>query len=64
MKRCEKHKRYNCTDPVCSKDNAGEVGVDLQGDLTVGLGGGLVVDTTDGSIGMKVGGVTIDFDGQ
>ena len=45
-------------------DNAGEVSIDTQGDVNVGIGSGLTVDATDGSIGIKVGGITIDLDGE
>lgn len=65
MKNCTKHNRFNCYDYQCQKDNAGEIGVNTNGDLTVGLGNGLTMDLTDGSLGMRIApGVSIDFDGQ
>jgi hypothetical protein len=47
-----------------SSDNAGQLGIDNQGDLTIGLGGGLGIDTSDGSITFGSGGFSIDSDGQ
>lgn len=47
-----------------SSDNAGQLGIDNQGDLTVGLGGGLGVDTSDGSLTFGSGGFSIDSDGE
>lgn len=47
-----------------SDDNAGQLGIDNQGDLTIGLGGGLGIDTSDGSITFGSGGFSIDSDGQ
>lgn len=46
------------------EDNNGEIGFDLQGDPTLGIGNNMTIDLTDGSIGMKVGGINIDFDGK
>lgn len=46
-------------------DNAGDLGVDFDGDLTVGLGNGLGIDTSDGSLEIEVfPGVYIDTDGD
>lgn len=61
---CKAHNRFNCWDSECQRDNSGRIGIDTQGDLTMGLGGGLAIDLSDGSLGMNVGGVTIDFDGK
>lgn len=42
-------------------DNAGEIGIDLDGDLAIGIGGGLTIDS-DGDIGLKIApGISIDF---
>ena len=62
---CKKHNRYNCYSYECQNNNAGRIGMDLDGDLTIGLGGGLTMDMSDGSIGMQIApGVSIDFDGN
>lgn len=45
-------------------DNAGQVGIDNQGDLTIGIGGGLGIDTSDGSLTYGSGGFSIDTDGE
>lgn len=43
------------------KDNAGQVGIDLDGDLTIGLGGGLTIDS-DGDLGIQIApGISMDF---
>lgn len=65
MKRCKKHDRLSCWDSECKSDNAGEIGIDTDGDLNIGIGGGLTIDPTDGSLGMKIApGISIDFDGD
>lgn len=62
---CTKHGRYNCYSSECQNDNVGRIGMDLDGDLTMGLGGGLTMDMSDGSIGMQIApGISIDFDGD
>jgi hypothetical protein len=43
-------------------DNVGDVTLNTEGDISVGIGGGLSIDTSDGSLGVQVGGITIDFD--
>lgn len=51
MSRCTAHDRENCQDAICrQRDNLGQVGIDIQGDPTIGLGNGLGMDVTDGSI--------------
>lgn len=65
--KCKKHGRYSCWDYDCKReeDNRfGSVGIDTQGDLSMGIGGGMAIDLSDGSLGMKIGGMTIDFDGK
>lgn len=59
---CEKHDRPYCTDSVCKAEetNAGDVTINTEGNLSIGLGSGLAVDPTDGSIGFTIGGITID----
>lgn len=47
-----------------SSDNQGEIGIDLQGDVTLGIGNNLTIDLSDGSVGMNVGGINIDLDGK
>lgn len=42
-------------------DNAGQVSIGTDGDLNIGLGGGLAIDPTNGDLGINVGGITIDF---
>lgn len=74
---CKRHIRYNCMDITCRRlreetnhsssyrmndDNAGQIGINTDGELTVGLGGGLTMDT-DGDIGIQIApGFSIDFD--
>ena len=42
-------------------DNAGEFGIDLDGDFAVGIGGGLTIDS-DGDLGIKIApGLSIDI---
>lgn len=45
-------------------DNTGQVGIDNQGDLTIGIGGGLGIDTSDGSLTFGGGGFSVDTDGE
>jgi hypothetical protein len=59
--KCKEHDRYNCWDSKCSNDNAGQFGMDTSGHPTIGLGGGLALDLTDGDIDLKIGGITIDL---
>lgn len=69
---CKRHHRRNCS--ICrpdtssssssSDDNAGQVGIDNQGDLTMGIGGGFGIDTSDGSLTIGGGGFSIDTDGE
>lgn len=68
---CREHGRPYCSDYGCKREehgssdnNSGNVSVNTEGHLAVGLGGGLAMDLTDGSIGMQVGGITIDIDGN
>lgn len=68
--KCKRHDRYSCWDYQCkaaedvTTNNFGRIGVDLQGDLSMGIGGGMAMDLSDGSLGMKIGGITFDFDGK
>ena len=42
-------------------DNAGQIGIDTSGDLTIGIGGGLGIDTKDGDLTVEVvPGISID----
>jgi len=62
MGYCRRHNNYNCYD--CS-DNGPGIGIDTDGDLTVGIGGGLGIDATDGSLEIEVmPGVYLDTDGE
>lgn len=69
--RCTAHGRSYCWQPACKaeeirtdstrvKDNAGSLSVTSEGTLAIGLGGGLALDPSDGSIGFQVGGFTVD----
>ncbi len=59
---CTEHKQPYCADPGCKNDetNAGTVTPNTDGGLSMGIGSGLAIDLTDGSIGFQVGGLTID----
>lgn len=65
MARCSKHNRYACFSSECRRarrdrdygDNAGQIVPTTDG-IGIGLGGGMHIDPSDGSIGF--GG--IDFD--
>jgi hypothetical protein len=41
-------------------DNTGQVTVNTEGNMSLGVGNGLSVDASDGSVGFKVGPVTVD----
>jgi hypothetical protein len=42
-------------------NNAGQIGIDTDGDLTVGIGGGLTIDS-DGDLGIQIApGISIDL---
>lgn len=44
-------------------DNVGTLGVNTEGDLTVGLGNGLTLDVEDGSLGIEIlPGFSVDLD--
>lgn len=69
--KCTEHKRSYCGQPACKaeerrtdsirvKDNVGTLSVTSEGTVAIGLGGGLAIDPSDGSIGFQVGGFTID----
>ncbi len=59
---CAEHNQPYCVNPTCKNDetNSGAVTPNTNGGLSVGIGSGLAVDLTDGSIGLQVGGITID----
>jgi len=67
--RCTEHGRYACHVTKCreekdaygDRDNLGAVTPNTDGNISIGIGGGMAIDPTDGSLGMQVGGVTIDF---
>lgn len=67
MTYCKKHYRYNCKDSQCATENppgnTGQLAFDASGP-SIGIGSGLTVDPSDGSLGMSIGGVNIDFDGN
>jgi hypothetical protein len=45
-----------------SDDNIGQLGVNTEGDLTIGLGNGLTLDAEDGSLGLEVApGFSVDL---
>lgn len=69
--KCTEHTRPYCWRPGCKeeerrtdstrvKDNAGSLSLTTEGTVAIGLGGGLAIDPSDGSIGFQVGGFTID----
>lgn len=49
---------YSGYDP---NDNVGQISVGLDGDLNIGIGGGLTIDTADGDLGVQAGGIAFDF---
>ena len=63
MNNCKKHNRFNCQDYSCKQDNAGQLAFDASGPA-FGIGGGLTIDPSDGSLGMNIGGFNLDFDGH
>lgn len=69
-KPCKKHGRKYCYYSECkgqssssssSADNSGQIGINTDGNLTVGLGSGLTMDMSDGSLGFQTSpGFSID----
>lgn len=59
---CKEHRRTYCSDSGCKaeENNSGSVTMNTDGNLSLGIGAGLALDLTDGSIGLQVGGITID----
>lgn len=64
---CKAHGRTYCSESVCKREetasgssNAGSVSVNTDGGISIGIGSGLAIDPSDGSVGFQVGGVTID----
>ena len=60
--RCKPHQKFNCVvcDPKVSarraqrdSGGAGEVGINTDGHLTMGLGAGMTLDLQDGSTGVR-----------
>lgn len=44
-----------------TSDNAGQVSIDTSGDLSVGIGGGLGIDTANGDLTVQIApGISID----
>lgn len=73
--RCTRHSKINCNYGSCvaerdrrtgtssSNDNSGQIGMNTDGHLTYGLGSGLTMDMSDGSLGISTGGgFSIDTD--
>lgn len=61
MNKCEEHDRYNCYDTKCKTNNTSSVSVNTDGNVALGIGSGLAIDLTDGSLGIQiVPGVVID----
>jgi hypothetical protein len=63
MKRCQKHYRFDCVvcDPKVSAQRArqdsggaGEIGINTDGHLTMGIGSGLTLDLQDSSLGVRM----------
>lgn len=67
---CKAHQKTYCSDSKCKAEerdttedttsNVGTPSINSDGHLAIGLGSGLAIDTTDGSLGFQVGGFTID----
>jgi hypothetical protein len=59
---CREHKRSYCLDPQCKADetNSGDTTINTDGNLSFGIGSGMAIDLTDGSIGYTAGGITFD----
>ena len=58
---CTKHSRTYCQDYECKReerDTTDNMGSELG--LSIGVGNGLPIDPSDGSVGIQVGGFTID----
>ena len=60
MTRCKPHQRFNCVvcDPAELRrqrdtGGAGEVGINTDGHLTMGIGAGLTLDLQDSSTGVR-----------
>lgn len=69
---CQRHYRYRCQEAMCRPRSStsygsrssdfGGIGINTEGNLTMGLGGGLTMDMEDGSLGMSVlPGFSVDF---
>lgn len=64
MTRCKPHQKFNCVvcDPsalrrssqVNADGGAGQVGINTEGHLAMGIGSGLSLDLQDGSLGVQV----------
>lgn len=54
-------KHYSSQYSTTPIDNTGNVTMGINGDLNVGIGGGMTMDLTNGHLGYSVGGVTFDF---
>lgn len=60
--KCKRHSRSYCSDLVCKseEDNTGQMVMNTEGHLATGIGGGMAIDTTDGSISFNMGGINVD----
>lgn len=62
--KCKRHGRYSCytceSEARRNGDNAGDLSINTDGGMSIGIGGGLAIDPSDGSLGIQVGGITID----
>jgi hypothetical protein len=65
--KCKKHNRTFCV-LGCQRDerdNLGSPSIDTTGGLSVGIGNGMTIDPSDGSLGMQIApGISLDFDGN
>lgn len=67
MNICKRHNRYDCWHDECrmarKSDNAGDVSIGVNtGDLNIGIGGGLTIDTATGDLGVEIApGLSVDF---
>jgi len=48
------------TQPIQTADNLGSLSINTQGHVAFGIGAGLAVDAADGSVGVQMGGFTVD----
>lgn len=60
---CTRHRRPYCSDTTCKAEesNVGTVCITTEGTPAIGIGAGLAIDPTDGSIGFQIApGIVVD----